>query len=67
MNLVNSELVELGFLEILRVLVSMVSKLASNSVVSFVVLLVLPVLNMKVSLALFLAGGSRLFSLYLEN
>ena len=67
MNLVNSELVELGFLEILRVLVSMVSKLASNSVISFVVLLVLPVLNMKVSLALFLAGGSRLFSLYLEN
>ena len=40
---------------------------APNSVVSFAMLLVLPFLNMKVSLALFLIGEYRLFSLYFGN
>ena len=46
MNLVNNKFDELVFLEILCVLVSLPSKLARNSVVSFVMLLVLPFLNM---------------------
>ena len=64
MNLVDNEIVELVFFEILRVLVSVHLKLASKF--SSQIFLV-PFLNMEVSLALFLFGGSRLFSLYLEN
>ena len=47
-------------MEILRVLVSVHLKLASKFSCQ---LFVVPFLNMKVSLALFLFGGSRLFSL----
>ena len=50
MNLVNNEIVELVFLEILRVLVSVHLKLASKFSSQ---LFVVPFLNMKVSLALF--------------
>ena len=64
MTLVNNEFLELVFLEILRVLVSVHLRLASKFSTQ---LFVVPLLNMKVSLALSLFGGSRLFSLYLEN
>ena len=61
MNLVNNEIVELVFLEMLRVLVSVHLK---NSVVSFFVCY----LRMKVALALFCFEGLVcLVSVYLKN
>lgn len=62
MNLVNNEIVELVFLGILRVLVSVHLKLASKFSSQFFVLLVY-----EGFFSFILFWGSRLFSLYLKN